>query len=103
MAASSWYRLDPSGQRLTLTLHVQPGARVTSIAGLHGDALKIKVAAPPVEGKANAVLVAFLSQAFGVPQRQVTVKLGTQGRHKVVEIDQPNKPPESLLGELAHA
>jgi uncharacterized protein len=92
-----WYRLDQTGQRLTLTLHVQPGARVTAVAGLHGDALKIKVAAPPVEGQANAALTAFLSKAFGVPLRQVTVKLGTQGRHKVVEIERPNNPPESLL------
>ena len=97
MSISSWYRLDNSGQRLTLTLHVQPGARVTSVAGLHGGALKIKVAAPPVEGKENAALIAFLSKAFNVPAKQVTVKLGSQGRHKVVEIEYPNNSPESLL------
>jgi uncharacterized protein len=97
MPTHPWYRLDQTGQRLTLTLHVQPGARVTAVAGLHGDALKIKVAAPPLEGQANAALTAFLSKAFGVPLRQVTVKLGTQGRHKVVEIERPNNPPESLL------
>lgn len=97
MPTPSWYHLDASGQCLTLTLHVQPGARVTSVAGLHGGALKIKIAAPPVEGKANAALTAFLSKAFGVPARQVTVKLGSQGRRKVVEIEHPNRPPESLL------
>jgi len=99
MPTPSWYRLDDAGQCLTLTLHVQPGARVTSVAGLHGDALKIKVAAPPVEGKANAALTTFLAKAFNVPVRQVTVKLGTQGRHKVVEIDHPNNPPESLIAK----
>lgn len=99
MPTPSWYRMDASGENLTLTLHVQPGARVTSVAGLHGGALKIKVAAPPVEGKANAALTAFLSKAFGVPARQVTVKLGTQGRHKVVEIERPNNPPESLIAK----
>ena len=97
MSISSWYRLDETGQRLTLTLHIQPGARITAVAGLHGGALKIKVAAPPVEGKANAALSAFLSKVFNVPLRQITVKLGGQGRHKVVEIDHPNNPPESLL------
>lgn len=97
MTIHPWYRLDDSGQRLTLTLHIQPGARVTSVAGLHGGALKIKVAAPPVEGKANAALAAFLSKVFNVPLRQITVKLGSQGRHKVVEIEHPNNPPESLL------
>ncbi len=97
MTIHPWYRLDDSGQRLTLTLHIQPGARVTSVAGLHGGALKIKIAAPPAEGKANAALAAFLSEAFNVPLRQITVKLGSQGRHKVVEIEHPNNPPESLL------
>lgn len=101
MPTPSWYRMDASGESLTLTLHVQPGARVTSVAGLHGGALKIKVAAPPVEGKANAALAAFLAKAFNVPLRQVTVKLGSQGRHKVVEIERPNNPPESLLTKWA--
>jgi uncharacterized protein (TIGR00251 family) len=87
MTIHPWYRLDDSGQRLTLTLHIQPGARVTSVAGLHGGALKIKIAAPPAEGKANAALAAFLSKAFNVPLRQI----------KVVEIEHPNNPPESLL------
>lgn len=99
MPAPSWYRMDAFGERLTLTLHVQPGARVTSVAGLHGGALKIKVAAPPVEGKANAALASFLAKAFNVPLRQVTVKLGSQGRHKVVEIERPSNSPESLLAK----
>jgi len=101
MPTPSWYRLDDARQCLILTLHVQPGARVTSVAGLHGDALKIKVAAPPVEGKANAALASFLAKAFNVPLRQVTVKLGSQGRHKVVEIERPNNSPESLLAKWA--
>ncbi|MHB1301370.1 MAG: DUF167 domain-containing protein, partial [Burkholderiales bacterium] len=47
-----WFRQEGAG--ITLTLHVQPGAKKTEVAGLHGDALKIRLAAPPVEGKANA-------------------------------------------------
>ncbi|HNN47094.1 MAG TPA: DUF167 family protein, partial [Azospira sp.] len=46
--------LKRSGERLTLTLHIQPGAKKTEVAGEHGDALKIRLAAPPVDGKANA-------------------------------------------------
>lgn len=83
----SWQRSD--GNRLTLTLHVQPGVKRTEVAGLHGDALKIKLAAPPVDGKANAALLKFIAETFGVPLRQVTLKQGEKSRRKVVEILQP--------------
>ena len=49
---SDWYRVAADGH-ITLTLHIQPGAKKTEFAGLHGDALKIRLAAPPVDGKAN--------------------------------------------------
>ena len=49
---NEWFRLAADG-RITLTLHIQPGAKQTAFAGLHGDALKIRLAAPPVDGKAN--------------------------------------------------
>ncbi len=71
---------------LLLTLHVQPRARKTEIVGLHGDALKIKVNAPPVEGAANEELVRYFSELLGVSQSQVTLKQGLQSRHKVLEI-----------------
>jgi uncharacterized protein (TIGR00251 family) len=51
----AWFRIH--NEVLTLTLHVQPGAKRTEVVGLHGDALKIKLAAPPVEGKANEALL----------------------------------------------
>ena len=50
---SEWLRVAADG-RITLTLHIQPGAKKTEFGGLHGDALKIRLAAPPVDGKANA-------------------------------------------------
>ncbi|MBB5017460.1 hypothetical protein HNQ59_000724 [Chitinivorax tropicus] len=82
---------------MTLTLHIQPGAKHTEIAGLHGDALKIRLAAPPVDGKANAALLAFLADRFGVPVRQVTLKTGETSRRKVVAIEGSPHSPESLL------
>jgi uncharacterized protein (TIGR00251 family) len=82
---------------LTLILHVQPGAKRTEVAGLHGDALKIKLAAAPVEGAANAALVAFLAEVFGVPQRQVILKQGNKSRRKVIEIIQAVRGPGSPL------
>lgn len=77
-----------------LTLHVQPGARRTEVAGVHGDALKLRLAAPPVDGKANAALRAFLADAFGVPQRQVTLLRGETSRDKVVRVEAPVLRPD---------
>lgn len=91
----AWYRRRDG--KLTLTLHIQPGARRTEIAGLHGDALKIRVAAPPVEGAANAALLDFLKKTFAVPAAGITLKHGASGRHKVVEIAGSTVAPESLL------
>jgi uncharacterized protein len=92
---SEWYRRN--GEVLTLTLHVQPGAKRTDVAGLHGEALKIRLAAPPIEGRANEALLKFIAAAFGVPQRQVELKQGGQSRHKVVAITGSTIEPESLL------
>ncbi|MHB1301048.1 MAG: DUF167 domain-containing protein [Burkholderiales bacterium] len=90
-----WFRQE--GEILTLTLHVQPGAKKTEIAGLHGDALKIRLAAPPVEGKANAALLAYLAEKFGVPMRNVALKQGESSRRKVVSISGSAIPPDFLL------
>jgi len=81
----AWIHIGP-GEKLELTLHVQPGARRTEIAGLHGNALKIRLAAPPVEGRANAALVDFLAARFAVPKRAVKVVRGEKSREKEVEI-----------------
>lgn len=97
----TWYRSDDGGQRLTLTLHIQPGAKRTEAVGLHGDALKIRLAAPPVEGKANTALLQFLAGTFGVPLRQVTLKQGVKSRRKVVEIQQSPVGPEVLFQQAA--
>lgn len=76
-----------SGNTVRLTLHVQPGARKTEVAGEHGDCLKIRLAAPPVDGKANAALLAWLADCFSVGKRAVTLQAGDKSRHKVVSID----------------
>ena len=83
---SGWYRYDATARRIILSLHVQPGARRSAIAGLHGGALKIKVAAPAVDNKANAALIDFLGETLGVPKSAVALRHGATGRRKVVEI-----------------
>ncbi len=91
----SWYRYDDANN-LILTLHIQTGAKNTVAAGIHGGALKIKLAADPIDGKANAALIKFLARHFVVPASQVILKQGDRSRHKVVVIQQPGKNPETL-------
>lgn len=92
---STWYRRQADG--ITLTLHVQPGAKRSEIVGLHGDALKIKLAAPPIEGRANEALRRFIADIFEVPLRNVSFKQGEQSRHKVLVIEGSLISPEGLL------
>lgn len=93
-----WYRREDDC--VTLTLHVQPGAKRSEVTGLHGEALKIKLAAPPIDGRANQALQKFIAELFAVPLRQVELKQGAQSRHKVVAITGSKIKPESLLSEV---
>ncbi len=70
----------------TIAVHVVPRSRMSEVAGRHGDAIKIKVAAPPEDGAANAELCRFLAVRLGVPRRAVTVTRGSTGRRKTVNI-----------------
>jgi len=67
-------------------VHVVPRARTTDVAGRHGDALKIRLAAPPVDGAANEELVRFLAKRLAVPRSAVTIAAGLTGRRKTVKI-----------------
>ncbi len=67
-----------------LTVHVQPKASRTEYAGVYGAALKIRVAAPPMEGAANEALIEFLADSLGIPKSTITIRTGATGRHKRV-------------------
>jgi uncharacterized protein len=68
-----------------LNIHVSPGAKSTSVEGLYGEgAIKLKVAAPPVGGKANAEVERFLSKLLGVPRSDVNIICGASSRDKTV-------------------
>jgi uncharacterized protein (TIGR00251 family) len=99
MGAAPWRR-EKQGA-LVLTLHVQPGAKRTEVAGVHGTALRIRLAAPPVDGKANAELRRFLADAFGVPLRNVTLVRGDASRQKAVRIAAPALRPDYAWGASA--
>ena len=74
------------GQDTLLNVYAQPRASRTRILGLHGDALKIAVAAPPVDGAANKALIKFLAHAIGVAKAQITLEGGATGRHKRIRV-----------------
>ena len=71
---------------LKLSIHATPGARRTEAVGAHGDALRVRLGAPPVDGKANLALIAWAAQAFGVPKVQVELLHGAAGRQKVLGV-----------------
>ena len=92
---SEWLRVAADG-RITLTLHIQPGAKTTEFAGLHGDALKIRLAAPPVDGKANEALIKFVAETLKLPKSAVILKSGQTSRRKVLEVNGSSR--EALAG-----
>jgi uncharacterized protein (TIGR00251 family) len=70
-----------------LSVRVQPGASRTEVAGEYGDQLRIRLQAPPVDGKANAALVTFVAERLGVPRSAVSVVRGQTSRSKVLRVD----------------
>ncbi|MBI5462016.1 MAG: YggU family protein [Gammaproteobacteria bacterium] len=89
-----WYHWD--GADLILAVHLQPRARQDEIVGAHGDRLKIRITAPPVDGKANAHLIRFLATICGVPISAVELLAGTSGRDKRLRIRAPRTLPPPL-------
>jgi len=81
---SSYYL--PTCQGYVLRLLVVPGASRTEVVGLHGDRLKVRVAAPPEKGAANRELLAFLARRLGVPRKALQLNLGAASREKVVAV-----------------
>jgi uncharacterized protein (TIGR00251 family) len=70
-----------------LTVHVQPRAKRSEVASRHGDAIKVRLAAPPVDGAANDELIRFLAEALGVPRKSLRITAGLTARRKTVEIE----------------
>lgn len=86
----AWARRE--GEAWLLDLHIQPGARMTLAAGEHGGRLKLKIAAPPVDNKANAHLLAWLAAHLGVPKASVTLVRGETSRQKTVAVRGVERP-----------
>ena len=69
---------------LALEVHVQPRASRSRVVGLHGNALKVCVIAPPLDNRANGAVIKLLADLFGVPRSSLSIKSGSQGRSKKV-------------------
>lgn len=97
----AWYRW--SGADLELRVKAQPRSRDEGVAGISGDAVRVRVNAPPVEGKANKRLLAILAEEFGVAKSRVQLVHGARSRRKWVRVANPERIPESLKPALGAA
>ena len=86
MSAYRWIGAD-----LEIDVHAQPGARRTEISGMHGNAIKIRLRAPPVDGKANEALLEFVAEALQVPRRRCVLVSGHGSRQKRLRIEAPDR------------
>lgn len=92
----SWFSRAADGTWI-VRVHAQPGARRTEVAGLHGDALKVRVREPALEDRANDALARFLAEALGVAQRDVVLASGARSREKRFEVRDTRADPARLL------
>ncbi len=83
--------------KVRFAVRVQPRASRTEISGAHGGALKIRLAAPPVEGAANAELIALLARRLRVPKSAVQIVKGARGKEKLVEVEGVSEADVSAL------
>ena len=81
----SWITVTKDG--VILNIHATPRASKSQVQGLYGDALKVRLQAPPVDGKANKYLIGFLAGFFGVPKSKITLLKGATNKFKTVEIE----------------
>lgn len=82
----AWARVTEDAQRLVLALHVQPNARRSEIAGRYGAALKVRIAAPATDNRANEALIEYLHESLAVPKSALRIVRGRSARQKTVEV-----------------
>lgn len=81
------FSVTPREAGVRFAVHVQPRAKKPGIDGTHGDALRVRVHAPPVDGAANDDVIAVIADALGVPRRAVRIAAGLSARQKLVDVD----------------
>lgn len=84
-----------------LAVQITPNAKKTEVVGVLDDALKLKLQAQPIEGRANEALVKFLATALAVPRSAVTITHGHASKRKLIEVASPALTPEDVVRALA--
>jgi uncharacterized protein (TIGR00251 family) len=95
----AWCSATPGGVRLAL--QVTPNAKKTEVVGVQGDALKVKLQAQPIEGKANEALIKFLAGALSVPRSAVAIIRGETNKRKLIEVASATLTPDEVARLLA--
>lgn len=90
-----WYQVND--KELIIHVYVQPDAKKTEIQGFYANALKIRLNAPAIEGRANEELIKYLAQLFAVPTRQVVLLRGKQSKHKTLAINDSKLDPQLIM------
>lgn len=96
MGEPGWWDPATDGAGVVVRVRVTPGARRSEVQGVHGGRLRLRVAAPPVEGKANQAVARYLAELFGVRASAVTLLRGERARDKDLLVIGPARPPASL-------
>ncbi len=90
-----------SKKELTIKIKVEPRSSKSGIVGPYGDAFKVKLTSPPVEGKANKELIEVLAKAFGIAKKDVEIISGQSSKNKIVKLRSLPGKAESLLSKLS--
>jgi uncharacterized protein (TIGR00251 family) len=90
----AWCSALPAGVRLAV--QITPNAKKTEVVGVLDEALKLKLQAQPIEGKANEALVKFLAKALGVPRSAVAITHGLTSKRKLVEVASASLTPADV-------
>jgi uncharacterized protein len=97
-AMPQWCRANGAG--LLLEVHVQPNARKTEAAGEYDGALKVRLQAPPIDGRANEALLAWLARTLALPRQQLVLKSGQASRRKHIQLTAPNLDAAEVAARL---
>lgn len=91
---------SPVAKGIRITVQITPNAKKSEVLGVHDDALKLRLQAQPIEGKANEALVRYLADKLDVPKSTVTITHGHTSKRKIVEITGANMTPETVKRAL---
>ena len=92
---ATWY--IRGNDLITLKIYLQPGAKQNEMTGLYNDALKIRLKAPAIEGRANEALLKYIAELFDVPRANIKLKRGDTSRHKTIEVHHSRVNPDDLF------